>query len=764
DGVGVEERQLPNYDLAEEGLLVPESTVGGLHFNGLGHHDRSTYEMRVVEFSYNELSDDYSFKLNTPSTPVIASKTSKVVDINGDGIIDIVTLFGCSEAIPGRATTTNSATGTRCFNSTDSDAMVGVVDVHPTLLAGYPNLPSLTDDFHCNYGPGTGGINCGPNHVNSKRGYYITSLQQAKDEVLDLLKSVEDGFGNTSRWHYAPLSSSVDRPETDIPLYSVPNRDLGIDYLQNGELDHFYFTSSMYVVSAFDQFNGLWETSGSPPEPLFNTTYYGYEEAVFNNQGRGFQGFRKVLSEQVITNPSDQDDDSQNNLRSVSIFHQIFPLAGQIEATYTQAASIIYDPMQDRETSGVNAGQFKKPANVLSFTETEFACLDTNAAPQNDCGLGSGSGNSVQAGSGFYQPVMLSSTSRQYEPNASYANYAETTATMVYDRYGNVTEQTTQLNNVSAEGVFTHTQTVDNSYTNDASPGSWWLGRLDHSVTTGDVTYDNGFTVPSALPNGTSATTDDKIVTQLLQYNAQRRPNCMYVVEGEQSNTALACNDNEAITAFGNLQVSRTLTDYDNYGNPRQITVDANDLEAPRVTSSSYTSDGYFPAAVNNALGHTVTTIIEPREGQPTQVMDANDLITRMEYDHFGREIRRWYPYSSATPYASVGAHYAPRSQVAYQSGAACGVNLPPSMTYCVWTVADGAPMVWEAYDSLNRVIETRTQGFKGSSGSQNWIYNSVVYNGRGQTIAESVPEYTLNATHPLTYRYDVLGRQVFKQ
>ncbi|MCG8465823.1 MAG: hypothetical protein MI750_13380, partial [Xanthomonadales bacterium] len=71
---------------------------------------------------------------------------------------------------------------------------------------------------------------------------------------------------------------------------------------------------------------------------------------------------------------------------------------------------------------------------------------------------------------------------------------------------------------------------------------------------------------------------------------------------------------------------------------------------------------------------------------------------------------------------------------------------------------------MWEAYDSLNRVIETRTQGFKGSSGAQNWIYNSVVYNGRGQTIAESVPEYTLNATHPLTYRYDVLGRQVFKQ
>ncbi|MCG8466161.1 MAG: hypothetical protein MI750_15100, partial [Xanthomonadales bacterium] len=84
DGVGVEERQIPDYDLAEEGLPVPESTVGGLHFNGLGHHDRSTYEMRVVEFSYNELNDDYSFELNTPSTPVIASKTSKVVDINGD--------------------------------------------------------------------------------------------------------------------------------------------------------------------------------------------------------------------------------------------------------------------------------------------------------------------------------------------------------------------------------------------------------------------------------------------------------------------------------------------------------------------------------------------------------------------------------------------------------------------------------------------------------------------------------------------------------
>ena len=55
---------------------------------------------------------------------------------------------------------------------------------------------------------------------------------------------------------------------------------------------YLFFTSSMWVVSRFDQDNGVSAT--------MNRTCYRYEDAMLNAQGRGFQGFKTIVAEEQL--------------------------------------------------------------------------------------------------------------------------------------------------------------------------------------------------------------------------------------------------------------------------------------------------------------------------------------------------------------------------------------------------------------------------------------------------------------------------------
>ncbi|MDQ7048345.1 MAG: FG-GAP-like repeat-containing protein [Enterobacterales bacterium] len=137
-------------------------------------------------------------------------------------------------------------------------------------------------------------------------------FSQGVNSAPDLIQSVTDGLGQVSEWDYAPIASDGGRLLNEPALYKMPlNR-----YLNEGgtnyHLSHFYFASSMYVVSKFRQSSGLGAT--------LNESRYSYREAVYNTKGRGFQGFRTILV------------DSPGGQRSVTDFHQIFPKAGKIES------------------------------------------------------------------------------------------------------------------------------------------------------------------------------------------------------------------------------------------------------------------------------------------------------------------------------------------------------------------------------------------------------------------------------------------------
>lgn len=577
---------------------------------------------------------------------------------------------------------------------------------------------------------------------------------QVRHIIPDLMIKITDGLMNQSAWNYAPLSANPDRQETQVPLYMIPDRSDGDSYLENGAGDHIYFASSMYVVSQFDQSNGIncVDALGAANcdadwVDLANTTYYGYEEAVYNTLGRGFQGFRKIISEQHVTGPMDEAD---NNLRSVSWFHQIFPLAGRVEASYTQRANVSYNYQDDR-----NGAAFDPSVAHLNMTLTNWACQleATPQAPLAGCAIGTVNDAAFNA-TGIYQPIVTSSVQPNRETDQIAPAFATTTSSSSYDNYGNVLVQTQTVDNT---GYLTHTSTVTNTY---ASPdlNGWWLNQMQSSVTTASSTYTSAHTPPTGL-TGNSRTT-----TNLYAYNSEgmnlRRPTCQQVVDGNAASQSCGA-------ASGVWQ--QTSTDYDQYGNVVNIIVDASDPNSTsivdRVTHTTYSTGtdlGYFPKTITNALDHMVTTTIESREGNPTMVTDANGLVTNMAYDPFGRETETWHPIGGASM-IDIANHYAPRSRTLYADvGSMQCPQAPDNADYCMLSITDGAPIVRRYFDSLNRVVEVQGNAFKQNS-SQQQIVASSVYNARGQMILETVPKFDSVSMDVTTYEYDALGRATMK-
>ncbi len=739
---------------------------GNPHSAGLGFRDRSTYAMGIIEFDMNNADDVTMRMIDDPNLGLTATVLSVADDGLGDGITDLLTIHGCEEVLPAPGDppplSDGAYLGTSCYN----DPLGYTDQTYRDWFLGFGF--DLIDDAGAN-DPIT-------------RGYYITRNTAPRDQVLDLMLSATDGFENRSDWSYAPLSSNPPQrdAETDIPLYVMPNRNDDNDYLSGFDVGYFYFASSMYVVSQFNQSNGIdCDLPGDDcmdSVKLRNSTYYGYEEAVYNGLGRGFQGFRKIVSEQIVANPDNLlvTDNPANNLRTVSVFHQIFPLAGRLEASYTQLASIGYESMNDRAADG----SFIMPVNTLNSGTYDWGCRigagDINGPGQiralcditNANGIDGATAQVTGGATGIFHPVMSYSNSEQKEIGTSgiagalYASSEQTDRS--YDGYGNMLAGTTISDNFSAGvSVLKHTQTVTSTY---AAPdiNGWWINRVESNLTTVSNIYAGVHNPPIGL-TGNSRTT-----TNLYAYDIgggnPRKPTCEQVVDGNA--ISQSCGDTSGIW-------QRTSTDYGQYGNVVKVTVDASDPGnvsiADRETMTTYTTGtnaGYFPHTITNALGHISTTVVDAREGNPVMVTDANGRITKMAYDAFGRETETWYPDGDGdiNNMSDIANQYAPRSRTVYEDiGSMECPDVPVNAEYCMLSITDGAPIVRQYFDSLNRVVEVRSNAFRQNASNQQQIVVSSLYNARGQMVRETVPAFDGISVDSTTYEYDALGRTTMK-
>ncbi|TQV88051.1 fibronectin type III domain-containing protein [Aliikangiella coralliicola] len=237
-------------------------------------------------------------------------------------------------------------------------------------------------------------------------------------QLVDTAYRATDGLVNVSEWDFAPIS----RPElvNGSRLYTVPDNRY-IDNDPNGE--HFYFTSSMPVVTNLRQSDGI----GGMDE-----TTYRYKEAIYNRMGRGFQGFRTVIIE------------SENGQRAVSDFSQIFPYAGKLEEARTCLISDDELCKTDPLTQSTVTFDYKNTAN-----------------------------------SKVYWTFPTQSIAKTFDLNNRSTQLSKKTTTISKsdtDDFGNVLVKTNRLDNGFSD---IETKTTNHFYAHDEN--DWWVNKLNWS-------------------------------------------------------------------------------------------------------------------------------------------------------------------------------------------------------------------------------------------------------------------------------------------
>ncbi len=657
-----------------------------------GGADQSLYYMSALRFI--ETSPNQYSVIETPTGQISGSDP---VDLYGDGAEDAMLRF-------------------RCRYSNPSQCKMVVADKNGNVVPGasgyWPNTDAIKNggQFYVNENRGPGG-SLNPDNFTPK--------------TPDIMTSVIDGIGNVSTWTYYPLSSKANRNlPTDTPLYTLPT-DPALRYV---DARHTYFTSSMQVVSEMTQSNGIGTN--------VNTTRYSYSEAMYNTQGRGFQGFRKIIEE-------DMSKDINNNstgLRTTTTFHQKYPLTSRVEKITTTLVS-----------------QAEATAIPLNYTLYLWRCNRANRADTTACGPNAPGTNPVRFPfQDWKEMVTFNLAAAQWPVPAAQPYHIQVeiaadspncdrslSSVSGYDANGNLTVQTKLAADYGANGpnFRNYVDLICNRTRNTfatADTTNWWLDKLTQTQSTSSIVHG----VDQPLPAGVS--NPQQTVTTDYTWNTNR------TLASETFQNGIA--NQQRVTTY----IYPALAS--NYGLPLSVTVAASgDQNAGgRTTSTTYSPDGYFPLSITNALGHTATTAVRLRDGLPISVTDPNGLRTLTTYDAFSQAVLVKARGALDSQYLAPDKQVAATWCTVANSINSCGLS---NAAYQLTSVQDGSPTTVSTHDKLGRVLRTQSKLLDGT-----WSYSDTQYNDKGQTIAQSLP-YRSGDTPSWNYfvSYDLIGRLTAK-
>ncbi|WP_346837950.1 RHS repeat-associated core domain-containing protein [Microbulbifer sp. SAOS-129_SWC] len=606
--------------------------------------DDSVYQYNALKFVENS---DGTFKAELVPTEIVGSATqSAAFDGFGNGLQDLVFTYGCRNEW--------------CSISSDSGVMSGKA-----------------------YGA----------YINRNRG---SATGSERYEPTDMLVAAEDGFGVRDEWRYRPLSSrdsDGDGVIDDRPFYERGGYLDNLD--QATRLDHFEFTSSMYVVAEHSESNGI----GG-----LNATEYRYKGAVYNHKGRGFQGFHTIIEE-----------DQAANIETQSDFHQIFPLAGKL---YKQRKWELGDRVSDSDS----VDPFEESSFVWQFWPKGGQASPVTVSTLAD-------NWSVSANDPYFVGPQEQSTVHRTlgkSGNSRTELYTQS-QTSSFDQWGNLLSAESRYEEANSSHIVS--STTDTQYVT-ADQSNWWLNKpLQQTVTKHAIQNRNGVAIASGTDNDESL-----VVDYLLWDDDARKPS-------------------QVKTTPSDGKWSQVDTIYNSDGLPTKVTTTAQGETASRfVQTTAFSTDGYFPKTVKNALGHAVTTVTNAAFGKPDSVTDANGLTTSFGYDAFGRAI-------TVTAPSALGLKTAPDAHTALQWCSPC--SSAPSAVYKTIKQQAGKPTQISYHDSLGRVIRNEVQAFDGAD----WVVTEKQFNALGQVTFQSVPHYTSAANSYGTryLAYDTLGRALHK-
>ncbi|WP_158658031.1 RHS repeat-associated core domain-containing protein [Agarilytica rhodophyticola] len=488
----------------------------------------------------------------------------------------------------------------------------------------------------------TAGLSTGA-YINRNRG---AATDGDRYQPSDMLSGVVNGVGERHDWVYRPMASRDSRYHSQGEPFYSPDFDYLDGLSASAQQAHLHFTSSMYVVAEHRRSNGLGEQ--------MNAMRYRYKGAMLNREGRGFQGFRSIIV-----------DDLAQGLRRRDDYHQVFPLAGRHYRTRQWA---ITDAANDSALDRVSA-----------LTETSYQWVfwpnsakdgvhhTTVDAPTDSWTLPR------------HQRVFVGlSGETRIERTLDAASRTERfrqTSTRDFDVWGNPLKITTSYQEPGGQHVIT--SEISTTYRADES--TWWLTRMDAQVTTRLPIVSRVHATASA-----SVAANDpqhQVTVTYREWDAQAR---------QPGRVSTEPSTGKAVTVT---------TAYNNDGLPTSVTTSSAG-ETDRRVSTTYSEDGYFPRTVTNALGHTVETHTDARFGTPLWVADANGQRTSTQYDVFGR--------ATATTVDGI----TPPALTSLQWCTSCGVA---NAQFRIIREQEGRPRQFVYVDTLGRTVRTETEALDGT-------------------------------------------------
>ncbi len=667
--------------------------------SGLGEVDPSVYRYNAIRFVQ---TGPNSFRLQVDETPVVAGASNlgnqrgRSDDYFGDGLADIIADAGCP-LLP----TTNFPNNT-CELSAGGTAGPGsatsYLDASQTIQLG-----QLVDPANVNL------------VINENLGDGVRS--GSAPFFPDLMVTATNGLNDRATWVYYPLSSSAGR-SSDFPLYQI----------DTGYVDarHFLFQSSMPVVAAIGRSNVSTGGISGLPTTGFRSQRYSYSGAMYNSAGRGFQGFRSISSETLSGN--------DRALRTVSTFHQKFPLTGRPQIVETRLPTISGTPGR------------------LSYETFDWRCNRNDRYA--DC---PGQDGNPTATGAVHWPYLSTQAKRQYDLATALSGAPLVTTSTTYttnadpmsivsgwDAYGNLIQQQVVVMdgiggaNGDKYNLASYTTTTTNTF--DASTvGQWWLDKLASSTKTTKISY---------LPrgNGTPPGIDlsDRTVLTEYAWNGDRTLNWSRVSDPASGMWLQTANSYPAVSV----------------GLPIGVTVTGSGVDSPRETRTDYSADLYFPNSVTAvlstampSLNHVTTTTVRASDGQSSSVVDPNGLKAVTTYDTFGRAIEHFSYRNDQTTFLAPPV---------YTRLARCNPCSGAEETMAVYyqtTVADGSPSTRVWFDILGREIKRATRSFDGR-----WANVTTKYDSMGTAERSSAPFFTGETPLYTLFTYDHLNRMLTKR
>lgn len=542
---------------------------------------------------------------------------------------------------------------------------------------------------------------------------YISDMDKATPKVWinqcgpELIQAVTDGFGARLEVDYTPLNDPNFLTESDKPAYTP----------HNGALP----AGQVGVIHGGRVVTRLKESDGLGGYRATRRHYGDYRFDRVNQASLGF-GWVEVYDEHFLYNGGyvNLGFTRTETCRS-------YPFAGS--PALVQSFVNVPAPAQGQSDPLPHQTNVTPGLKMVSKEVNEYALLSNGIAPV-----------ALNAGGTIKRTVQTSSIVSKWDLTRKVNLAREVVANGVllsevttlqpageFDDYGFVKESTVK----SLDGV---TTVATNTYTpvgsNDAH---WHLGRLTKSQVK-----------KRATPNGPLI--------------SQKTSEFVY-----HPDTGLLTS--EIIERGHPLSITRAY-EHDDFGNVAKtmITANATDTGSPqtRVSKTVWTSDGRFPEDEYTGFGTEYETKVHHHYDEQcallTATTDIDQKVTSFYYDVFGTLVATGLPDGTA---AAEITRYASNNQL--PSGIRSALD--DHHVVVKWArsaQASGSPWSTVYYDVLGREVAKETLMMTGAAplkfSSQ---YQVTLYDARGRKYKTSNPFFEGNTIHWTITDFDVLNRQL---